>query len=88
LLCGAVPLRELMHRTVGQYVQLRQFFTFGFHFLRNPVLRRCLPELHRLERMEEDDLELVRRKRLETMKRNHKQKQEWLGACAELPVSV
>ena len=32
-----------------------------------------------MERMEEDDLENVRRKRLETMKRNHKQKQEWVG---------
>jgi hypothetical protein len=44
-----------------------------------PSSRLVVAELHRLERMEEDDLEAVRRKRLEMMKRNHKQKQEWLG---------
>lgn len=45
-------------------------------------VRVASAELHRLESVDEDDLEAARRKRLEQMKRVHKQKQEWLGeAC-------
>ena len=35
-------------------------------------------ELHRLENLGEDDLEALRRKRLENMKKMNEQKKEWL----------
>eukprot|EP00929_Paragymnodinium_shiwhaense_P090683 TRINITY_DN50836_c0_g1_i1.p1 TRINITY_DN50836_c0_g1~~TRINITY_DN50836_c0_g1_i1.p1 ORF type:complete len:208 (+),score=38.39 TRINITY_DN50836_c0_g1_i1:72-626(+) len=34
-------------------------------------------EIDRLDRLEEDDLESIRRKRLETLKSNQRQKQQW-----------
>ena len=46
-------------------------------------------ELHRLETLTEDDLEEVRRKRLEQMKRGAAKRQEWLarghGTYREVP---
>lgn len=36
-------------------------------------------ELHRLENLDEDDLESLRRKRLESMKKLNEQKKEWLS---------
>ena len=48
-------------------------------------------EIHRLETVTEDDIEEMRRKRLESMKKVHQQRAEWSGAPRNLnesPVSV
>lgn len=41
----------------------------------------CAAELQRLETLDEDDIEAMRRKRLESLKRVHQQRQEWIGAA-------